>query len=406
MIFDEIVNDAYEKREYPALSAFFCEWSGTRPFRALRVLVATPVFRNTLLEYRALIAGGADLVVGVAGGMPCDPGIVKVLRGNGIPVIGLQEALEMEARCAESGDCAFDLILDCAGQFSACHPRFGFVELTRSGVQFYEKCEHPVYVADSGVVKRIETCLGTGEGYVRALAQLGYDFCLDSGTDGAPSGGKKFIVFGSGKVGQGIVLQLLRSGADVHVVTDCSRGANPFLDANGVPVTDCNDLDAVASLVRGADFVVTATGVKGALDRPQVVKALLASGAVLANMGVEDEYGPNVPASRVLAEKKPLNFILEEPTHLKYIDASLALHAALGEQLVNEARGSGEGGAVYGKEGAGVSGRFGKLSDLTAASANKNAGPQDPPSELEQRILSMTMQDGLIGAEIAEMMGW
>ena len=157
MIFDEILNDAYEKREYPALSAFFAEWSGTRPFRALRVLVATPVFRNTLLEYRALIAGGADLVVGVAGGMPCDPGIVEVLRGNGIPVIGLQEALEMEARCAESGDCAFDLILDCAGQFSACHPRFGFVELTRSGVQFYEKCEHPVYVADSGVVKRIET---------------------------------------------------------------------------------------------------------------------------------------------------------------------------------------------------------------------------------------------------------
>jgi adenosylhomocysteinase len=421
MIFDEILNDAYEKREYPALSAFFAEWSGTRPFRALRVLVATPVFRNTLLEYRALIAGGADLVVGVAGGMPCDLGIVDVLRGNGIPVIGLQEALEMEARCAESGDCAFDLILDCAGQFSACHPRFGFVELTRSGVQFYEKCEHPVYVADSGVVKRIETCLGTGEGYVRALAQLGYDFCLDSGrdgsldagrdtldsgTDGAPSGGKKFIVFGSGKVGQGIVLQLLRSGADVHVVTDCSRGANPFLDANGVPVTDCNDLDAVASLVRGADFVVTATGVKGALDRPQIVEALLASGAVLANMGVEDEYGPNVPASRVLAEKKPLNFILEEPTHLKYIDASLALHAALCELLVREARGSGEGGAVYGKEGAGVSGRFGKLSDLTAASANKNAGPQDPPSELEQRILSMTMQDGLIGAEIAEMMGW
>lgn len=438
MIFDEIVNDAYEKREYPALSAFFAEWSGTRPFRALRVLVATPVFRNTLLEYRALIAGGADLVVGVAGlvsgegvagadafnagaEMPCDPGIVEVLRGNGIPVIGVQEALKMEARCAESGDCAFDLILDCAGQFSACHPRFGFVELTRSGVQFYEKSEHPVYVADSGIVKRIETCLGTGEGYVRALAQLGYDFCfdsgrdgslisgrdaLDSGTDGAPSGDKKFVVFGSGKVGQGIVLQLLRSGAYVHVVTDCSRGANPFLDANGVPVTDCNDLDAVASLVRGADFVVTATGVKGALDRPQIVEALLASGAVLANMGVEDEYGPGVPASRVLAEKKPLNFILEEPTHLKYIDASLALHAALGELLVHEARGCGEGGAVYGKEGAGVSGRFGKLSDLTAASANKNAGPMDPPNELEQRILSLTMQDGLIGAEIAEMMGW
>ena len=395
MIFDEIVNDAYEEREYPALLALAHEWSGTRPFRALRVLVATPVFRNTLLQYRALIAGGADLVVGVAGldsghegagadasnagaEMPCDPGIVEVLRGTGIPVIGVQEALEMEA--AGRG---FDLILDCAGQFSACHPRIGFVELTRSGVQFYENCEHPVYVADSGIVKRIETCLGTGEGYVRALSQLGYDYCLDSGADGA---GKKFVVFGSGKVGQGIVLQLLRSGANVQVVMDCSRGSNAFLDANGVPVTDCNDLDGVAALVRDADFVVTATGVKGALDRPQIVEALLASDAVLANMGVEDEYGPGVPATRVLAEKKPLNFILEEPTHLKYIDASLALHAALGELLLQEA--------------AGVS------SQESASAANKKAGPLDPPSELEQRILSMTMQDGLIGAEIAEMLGW
>jgi adenosylhomocysteinase len=132
--------------------------------------------------------------------------------------------------------------------------------------------------------------------------------------------------------------------------------------------------------------VVTATGVKGALDVPEIVDALLASNAVLANMGVEDEYGPGVPATRVLAEKKPLNFILEEPTHLKYIDASLALHAALGELLLQEA--------------AGVS------SQESASAANKKAGPLDPPSELEQRILSMTMQDGLIGPEIAEMMGW
>ena len=188
-------------------------------------------------------------------------------------------------------------------------------------------------------------------------------------------------------MGQGIVLQLLRSGANVQVVTDCSRGSNAFLDANGVPVTDCNDLDGVAALVRDADFVVTATGVKGALDRPQIVEALLASSAVLANMGVEDEYGLGIPASRVLAEKKPLNFILEEPTHLKYIDASLALHAALGELLLQEA--------------AGISGR-----ETVGISDTKNAGPQDPPSDLEQRILSMTMQDGLIGTEIAEMMGW
>ena len=379
MLFDEIIDDTYEVSEYPALAGLTQEWLETRPFAGLRVLAATPVFRNTLVQYRALLAGGADLSVGIANDsnagaeMPCDSGIVALLRESNIPVVGLQDALKAES-CGEG----FDLILDCAGQFSACHPKYGFVELTRSGVQFYENCKKPVYVADSGIVKRIETSLGTGEGYVRALLQLGYG-SADAGSDGAAFAGKSFVVFGSGKVGQGIVLQLLREGAHVQVVTDKARGVSPFLDANGVPVADCNDLKAVVSLVSAADFVVTATGVKGALDRPELTVALLASKAVLANMGVEDEYGSGVPAGRVLAEKKPLNFILEEPTHLKYIDASLALHAALGELLVREA--------------------------ADALTPNKNAGPMDPPSELEQRILSMTMQDGLIGAEIAEMLG-
>ena len=395
MLFDEIIDDTYEVSEYPALAGLAQEWLETRPFAGLRVLAATPVFRNTLVQYRALLAGGADLSVGISNDsdagaeMPCDSGIVALLRESNIPVVGLQDALKVESR----GE-GFDLILDCAGQFSACHPKYGFVELTRSGVQFYENSEKPVYVADSGIVKRIETSLGTGEGYVRALLQLGYGNVgrngADAGGAGAAFAGKSFVVFGSGKVGQGIVLQLLREGAHVQVVTDKTRGVSPFLDANDVPVTDCNDLKSVVALVSAADFVVTATGVKGALDRPELTAALLSSKAVLANMGVEDEYGPGVPASRVLAEKKPLNFILEEPTHLKYIDASLALHAALGELLLQE------GGAVYGKDGAG----------REAVAANKNAGPMDPPSELEQRILSVTMQDGLIGAEIAEMMGW
>ena len=378
MLFDEIIDDTYEVSEYPALAGLTQEWLETRPFAGLRVLAATPVFRNTLVQYRALLAGGADLSVGVANDsnagaeMPCDAGVVALLRDSNIPVIGLQDALKAESR----GE-GFDLILDCAGQFSVCHPKYGFVELTRSGVQFYENSEKPVYVADSGIVKRIETSLGTGEGYVRALLQLGYG-STDADNDGAAFAGKNFVVFGSGKVGQGIVLQLLREGAQVQVVTDKVRGVSSFLDANDVPVADCNDLKSVVALVSAADFVVTATGVKGALDRPEMTAALLSSKAVLANMGVEDEYGLGVPAGRVLAEKKPLNFILEEPTHLKYIDASLALHAALGELLVREA--------------------------ADALTPNKNAGPMDPPTELEQRILSMTMQDGLIGPEIAEML--
>ena len=373
-----MLDTVYATVEYPALNLLMQEWKCTLPFEGLRVLVATPVFRNTMLEYLALLCGGAELAVGRAGSMgtsdgsasessessmPCDEKIVEFLGNIGVDVLAPRDVLALEAE----GD-YFDLILDCAGQFSKCHPRYGFVELTRSGVHFFENSEVPVFVADSGIVKRIETSLGTGEGYVRALKQLGY----------ADFEGKNFVVFGSGKVGSGIVLQLLREGASVQVVTDKSYGINAFLDANGVPVTDCHELQKVAALIREADFVVTATGVKDALANPALTAALNETHAVLANMGVEDEFGEGVPESRVLAKKSPLNFILEEPTHLKYIDASLALHAALGERLMQEVTGM-------------VAAEGGRL--------------RNPPADLEQRLLMMTIQNGSIGPEIMEMLG-
>jgi len=382
MLFDEVLSDVYTPAEYPALDALTKEWSDTRPFEGLRILVATPIFRNTLLQYRALLAGGADLAVGRSvseGGegvadtsMPCDGKIVDLLVDNDIPVLTPEDVL-----AEESEDEYFDLILDCAGQFASCNPRYGFVELTRSGVQFYENVSAPVYVADSGIVKRIETSLGTGDGYFRALEQLGYL----SSASGESSALKRLVVFGSGKVGAGLALQGLGRGLDVCVVTDTSRrgSSNDFanmLESNGIEITDVNDVSAVVEIIRYVDLVVTATGVRAALDKPEIVDALMQTSALLANMGVEDEYGENIPAERVLGEKTPLNFILEEPTHLKYIDASLALHAALGERMLQDILG-----------------------------AEPPMGIKNPPSELEQRILMISIQNGVAGPEICGMLG-
>ena len=50
------------------------------------------------------------------------------------------------------------------------------------------------------------------------------------------------------------------------------------------------------------------------------------SGVLLANMGVEDEWGPEIPKNRLLNEGRPLNFILPDPTQMRYIDPPLALH--------------------------------------------------------------------------------
>ena len=412
-IFSSVLDEAYLPNEYPALAALEAEWAVKRPFDGLRVLVATPIYRNTMTQYRALLTGGAKLLVGFWG--MNDGKIVDFLKDNCIPVVSPAEMLEAESR----GEFV-DLVLDCAGPFAGLHPKIGFVELTRSGVQYYKDAEKPVYVADSGIVKRIETSLGTGDGYFRALEKLGFAKTVfdDSGNEsGKNFEGRRLLVFGSGKVGSGIALQGVRRGCNVTVVTDLSRSdaqnsANPVDSAtsltdktpvasasvdsampdseasekmpagdfspillqNGVEVVDCHDYEVVSSLIYASDFVVTATGVKNALAAPELQEPLLSTTAILANMGVEDEYGEAIPAERVLNAKGPLNFILEEPTHLKYIDTSLALHAALAELLVQEA---GEGGS----------------------------GLRYPPEELEQRILSIAIQDGIIGPEICDMLG-
>lgn len=386
-ILSSVLDEVYEKNEYPALAALESEWTHTRPFDGLRVLVATPIYRNTMTEYRALVAGGADILVGLSG--MNDPDVVDFMREWGVPVVTPAEMLEDESR----GEFV-DLVLDCAGPFAVLHPKIGFVELTRSGVHYYKNVEKPVYVADSGIVKRIETSLGTGDGYFRALEKLGY---------GGDFEGKKLLVFGSGKVGSGIALQGVRRGCNVTVVTDLKRGqsqpaapetmpAGDFsavLEQNDVAVVDCHDYAAVASLIENSDFVVTATGVKNALAAPELTEALLSTKATLANMGVEDEYSEAVPAEKVLNDKGPLNFILEEPTHLKYIDTSLALHAALAERLVQEAATLDETPDV-------ASG---------AASAENAVGLRFPPQEIEQRLLTIAIQNGVIGPEICSMLG-
>ena len=393
-IFSSVLDEVYEKNEYPALDALQSEWAETRPFEGLRVLVATPIYRNTMTQYRALVAGGATILVGFSG--MNDGKIVEFLKNSGVSVVTPAEMLEAES-CGEF----VDLVLDCAGPFAALHPKIGFVELTRSGVQYYKNAKKPVFVADSGIVKRIETSLGTGDGYFRALEKLGFgDF--GEKTPVAGFEGRRLLVFGSGKVGSGIALQGVRRGCCVTVVTDLNRvqrenGANrqpdaansmpagdfsAVLEQNGVGVVDCHDYAAVASLIEKSDFVVTATGVKNALAAPELQKSLLSTSAVLANMGVEDEYGEAVPAEKVLNAKGPLNFILEEPTHLKYIDTSLALHAALAELLVHETK-----SVTLGKR------------------ATLENGLRYPPQELEQRLLSIAIQEGVIGPEICGMLG-
>ena len=343
---EHLIASNYKENEYPVCLAQAKAWHTSRPFEHLTILDATPIFRNTLVKHKALLAAGAHLIVGRAASFPCDEKIVKLLNDSGISVISSDEAQS----------CDVDVVLDCAASFIHWDARLGVVELTRSGVPKYAQKDTPVFVADSGRIKRIETCLGTGESYFRAMSHLGYADWND----------KKIVIFGSGKVGLGLLTYAVKNGTRPTVVTQ-SQTVTESVRRLAHEIIDCDDIEAVAATLRDAYAVVTATGVAEALAHPKIVQALMQSPALLANMGVEDEFGAAMPAERVLMQKSTLNFILEEPTHLKYIDATMALH--------NE-------GIQY------------------LLSHPSERGLIEPPADLEERLLQITREKGCIGNEI------
>lgn len=340
----DAIGNKYNKSEYPTLDYQIKEWAVSKPLAGLRVLDATPVFRNTMTKYLALIAAGAHLTVGISDLVPRDENIVAFLRSLGVEVVK-----------SEDGSHTFDLILDCAASFARHTAKIGYVELTRSGVELYRGCANPVFIADGGKIKLIETMLGTGESLFRAMRSLGYDSWVD----------KKIVVVGSGKVGSGIIIYGYASGAEVYAVTD-PASVSERIAKKCTRIIDYKDEVAFADVVKDAFMVVTATGHREAIANEVIQNAITRSPAILVNMGVEDEFGAAIPASRVLNEKRPLNFILDEPTHLKYIETTMALHNR---------------GALY------------------VVEHPNDVGTIDPPCQMEEELLDIA-KSGIIASEL------
>ena len=293
----------YQPSDFPALHAQMKTWQQSRPFAGKSVLDATPVFRNTLCKYLALLAGGAELSVCAHPDVPCDPTVV-----NSLPDYGIRLA------SASASALPYDVVCDCAGVLAQVSSHYGVVELTRSGVYRYQSAPYPVFFVDAGRIKVIETGLGTGDGFLRAMTALGYGELR----------GKSIVIFGSGKVGRGIAMYALNAGAKVVVVDDFQH-AQPLPGAKAV---DMHDRAAIDHAMASAFCAVSTTGVKHALASSFDQRDVCASSTLLVNMGVVDEYGPGIPAERVLNRKAPINFILPEPTQLKYIDPTMALDNA------------------------------------------------------------------------------
>lgn len=331
----------YTPAEWPTLLWQAEEWSQTRSLEGLRVLDGTPVYRNTLGKFMALLAAGAEVWVPARPGMPCDAAVLELL-----PEFGIQRAPRSRND--------FDIILDCSGQFRELHPRLGFAELTRTGVHRYMHPHHPVILADSGRIKRIETILGTGESFFRALEKLGHHELE----------GRRLLIIGCGKVGRGVLHYALKHKMQVSIadIEDKSQEL-----PENVRFVDAGNADALNAAIADSWCTVTVTGHIAALRRVLRPSVVLSSPALLANLGVEDEYGVLIPENRVLNKKQPLNFILDEPTSMRFIETTMALHNACALELLT--------------------------ADLPHCCI-------PPAPDVEERLLHIACTKGLIGADV------
>ena len=303
----EYLSNFYEPEEWPTLRHQAEQWAVTQPLQGLKLLDATPIYRNTLAKFAALLAAGAELYVPARTPIPRHAETSQLL-----PQFGIQTATKEDS---------FDIILDCAGSCSHLLPTLGYAELTRSGVARYERTKRPVIVADSGVIKRIETGLGTGESLFRALHQLGYDDLKE----------KRIAVVGYGKVGKGIVHYARKHGMSISVIDAGDKSQELPDGVNYINVKNTEELNRCAA---ESWCLVTATGQINALHNRLKAETVFNNPTLLINMGVDDEFGTKIPRERVLNEKKPLNFILEEPTRMCFIETTMALHNACALELL------------------------------------------------------------------------
>jgi len=287
--------------ECPCLCHQLEYFKDTKPLDGMTVIHSSPVFKNLFPKIAPLLASGAEIVFTTPPQVRTDPEAVDILK---------QFNLSFEEHIRADFDA--DIIMDCAGSCSHIRPKIGVVELTKSGEYIYTTEEFPVISVDRSIIKKIEDRLGTSDGLIRALDKLNL----------SPSSQSTVLLFGCGKVGGGILKKLVELKTNVIVVDreDVIAGLN---DVRTICHTDG---PAVIECAKEADYIITCTGLEHVIEKNYGSKDFIGSRALLINMGAFDEYGPSFPEERILNNKSPLNFILEEPSRLKYLDATFALH--------------------------------------------------------------------------------
>lgn len=305
---------------YPLLKRQSIEWAKTQPLKGMRILHLFINSYETLLKLEPLILGGADVTV-VDYDMlqlPYQKEVNDTIKKLGISFI---DGFEYDKISGE-----FDFILDCQArslEMPNVRATKGIVEITQQGTDKYQKALEeskinvPVINIDQTLVKEFECTFGTGDAFIRAFKHL---------TGDIPN--KRFVIFGYGKVGKGICLNLVDfvSKENIVIVVKTEKSKNEAISKGFVNTFILQDQrDIIRELTQDCYAIVCATNVKGLLEKHFSTKDT--GSAWLVSMGLANEFGDSFnDSSHLLSEGTPINFKLNNPTQMRFIDPAFWSH--------------------------------------------------------------------------------
>jgi len=278
-----------------------------QPYRGLTILHNLPLTIEAVLKAEVLLVGGAEVTMSCITTLDPDPEALEILN-----------AADVNVQLSHNFTETYDFHLDCCGELLQFFPpRRGAVELTQTGSALYKAAQvgYPVISVDDSEIKLLETIFGTGNGFIRALQNSSAEPIYD----------KKFMVFGYGKVGRGIVHSLTKF-ADRIVVVDLNDQSKKAAVERGIKYIDSKKIDEIKKELRDTFCVVTSTGIPNILTAFYGFRKEDFKGVILTNMGAGDEYGTNFSTEDVFFAKKTFNFSIKEPTTMKYLDPILFAH--------------------------------------------------------------------------------
>lgn len=293
--------------QYPFLNKQKDELAHSRVLEGLRLIHNSHMTWNTVLKLVPLLSSGAELTVTATSNLIVDAEVIEFMK-----------KIKLNIRTPSEIDRDCDIVLDCcAGLANHVTPRLGVVELTQTGSAYFRKSKvaYPVLDLDRSLIKELECVLGTGDGFLRGFqAYVGRSIL-----------NRKFVVFGGGKVGRGIVRALIPYTKNIVCIDMDPVQLNQVPMVHTKILLTSDSIGEIKDSLKDTFCVVTATGKKGAISA-LFDRSDFNSCEYLANMGSEDEYGVKFEPSDVLFQKRMLNFSLSHPTQIKYLDPVFYAH--------------------------------------------------------------------------------